>query len=77
VKWKRGEQMTKIEVKRKDKNLTQQEIAEYIDSSIGGYNMYENNRRKIPRKKAEKIAEILKCEISEIFLPSTFTASEN
>ena len=68
--------MTTIEKKRQEKGYTQQFMAESIDVSIGCYNMYENNQRKIPKEKAEKIAYILNCDVSEIFTPSNFTACE-
>ena len=65
--------MTKLEKKRIEKDLTQKFMASNIGVSIGCYNMYENNQRKIPREKAEAIAKILKCEVSDIFVPSNFT----
>jgi len=68
--------MTKLEIKRKEKGFTQQEMAQGIDVSIGCYNMYENNQRRIPNDKAEKIAKILKCKMNSLFVPSSFTVSE-
>lgn len=65
--------MTKLEEYRKKKGLTQQEMANNSDISIGAYNMYENSQRKIPRDKAEIFALILDCNIDDIFSPSTFT----
>ena len=69
--------MTKMEKKRQEKGYTQQFMAESINVSVGCYNMYENNQRKIPKSKAEQIAQILECNISEIFTPSNFTVREN
>lgn len=68
--------MTELEVRRKEKEYTQQYMAEEIDVSIGCYNMYENNQRKIPIEKAEKIAKVLNCKMDDIFTPSSFTVSE-
>lgn len=69
--------MTEIEKRRKEKGYTQQFMADSIDVSIGCYNMYENNQRKIPKEKADLIADVLKCKTQELFSVSTFTASEN
>lgn len=68
--------MTEIERRRKEKGYTQQYMAENIDTSIGCYNMYENNQRKVPREKAVLIANVLECELDNIFVPSSFTVSE-
>lgn len=68
--------MTEIEKRRKEKGYTQQYMAENIDTSIGCYNMYENNQRKVPRDKAVLIANVLECELDNIFVPSSFTVSE-
>ena len=51
-------------------------MAEKIDTSIGCYNMYENNQRKVPKEKAILIANVLECELDDIFVPSSFTVSE-
>ena len=68
--------MTELERRRKEKEYTQQYMADGINVSAGCYNMYENNQRKIPIEKAEKIAEMLNCTTDDIFVPSSFTASE-
>lgn len=68
--------MTEMEKKRQEKGFTQQFMADSIDVSVGCYNMYENNQRKIPKNKAEAIAKVLQCEISDIFIPFTFTNCE-
>lgn len=69
--------MTELERRRREKDYTQQYMADEINVSVGCYNMYENNQRKIPIDKAEKIAKILKCKKCDIFVPSSFTVSEN
>lgn len=68
--------MTEIEKIRKSKGYTQQYMADNIETSIGCYNMYENNQRKVPREKAILIAHVLECDLSDIFVPSSFTVSE-
>lgn len=68
--------MTEMEKKRQEKGYTQQLMAENIDVSVGCYNMYENNQRKIPKQKAEAIAKLLDCEVQDIFIPFTFTNCE-
>jgi len=68
--------MTNMEKKRQERGYTQQYMADNIDVSIGCYNMYENNQRKIPKNKAEAIARLLECEVSDIFVPFSFTNCE-
>lgn len=68
--------MTEMEKKRQEKGYTQQFIAEKIDVSVSCYNMYENNQRKIPRHKAELIANLLECKVADIFMPFIFTNCE-
>ena len=65
--------MTLMEQKRLEKKYTQQFMADSIEVSVGCYNMYENNQRKIPKDKAEKISTILGCKIEDIFTPSNLT----
>ena len=68
--------MTEIEKKRQEKGYTQQFMADNINVSVSCYNMYENNQRKIPKDKAEGIAKVLNCNVSDIFVPFTFTNCE-
>ena len=68
--------MTKLEKKRQEKGYTQIFMANKIEVSVGCYNMYENSQRKIPKEKAEAIADILNCGIEDIFEPSNFTNCE-
>ena len=68
--------MTKMEKKRQEKGYTQQYVANNIEVSVGCYNMYENNQRKIPKEKAELIAKLLNCKVGDIFEPFTFTNCE-
>lgn len=68
--------MTELELRRRGKQYTQQNMADEINVSVGCYNMYENNQRKIPIEKAEKIANVLECKMEDIFTPFSFTVSE-
>lgn len=68
--------MTTLEKIRKEKGYTQQFMAENINTSIGCYNMYENNQRKVPKEKAVLIAKVLECDMESIFTPSNFTICE-
>lgn len=68
--------MTEIEKRRKEKGYTQQFMAEQIKTSIGCYNMYENNQRKVPIEKANLIATVLDCSRDDIFTPFSFTVCE-
>ena len=68
--------MTEIERRRKEKEYTQQYMADSIGTSVGCYNMYENNQRRVPIEKAVFIAKILECQLDDIFIPSNFTVSE-
>ena len=68
--------MTEVEKRRREKGFTQQFMADSINVSIGCYNMYENNQRKIPKNKAEGIAKVLGCNTKDIFIPFTFTNCE-
>ncbi|QUH21264.1 helix-turn-helix domain-containing protein [Alkaliphilus sp. B6464] len=70
--------MKSLQNYRTEKGYTQAYMAKKLGVSIAAYNLYENGGRKIPRKAAFKIMEILEIEnIEEIFLPSSFTLSEN
>lgn len=68
--------MTEVEKRRQEKGFTQAYMARNIGVSIGCYNMYENSQRRIPKSKAEKIADVLRCEVNDLFIPSCFTNCE-
>lgn len=69
--------MSKLEELRASKGLTQDVIAANAGIAISTYSQYENGLRSVPIKTAERIAEILGCELSEIFLPQKFTVSKS
>lgn len=68
--------MTELEKRRVERGFTQQFVADNIGVTVGGYNMYENKQRKVPKNKADLIAKLLGCQTEDIFVPSSFTVSE-
>lgn len=69
--------MSRLEELRTSKGLTQDVIAAHAGIAISTYSQYENGLRSVPIKTAECIAELLGCELSEIFLPQKFTVSKS
>jgi len=70
--------MKSLQNYRTKKEYTQAYMAKKLGVSIAAYNLYENGGRKIPIRVVLKIIEVLEIEnIDEIFLPSSFTLSEN
>lgn len=65
-----------IEQLRKNKNISQIEMARRLDIPVSTYNMYENGNRKVPENVAKKIANLLDVKVEDIFLPATFTVSK-
>lgn len=68
--------MNMLEEKRKTAKITQKDIANELNIAISTYCQYENGNRSIPCEHAEKIAEILDCDITELFTPKKFTVSK-
>lgn len=68
--------VSKLEKRRIELGYTQQQVAKATGISVASYSMYENNQRKVPKEKAEKIANYLKTELDELFLPFYFTTCE-
>lgn len=69
--------MSKLEELRTAKGLTQDIIAAHAGIATSTYSQYENGLRTVPLKTAERIADFLGCELSEIFLPRKFTVSKS
>ncbi len=65
-----------IEQLRKNKDISQIQMAEMLNIPISTYNMYENGKRKVPEDIARNIARILGVEVKDIFLSATFTLSK-
>ena len=68
--------MTGLERIRKSRGLTQSDMANRIGIAVSTYSMYENGLRPVPLHVAQTVAEVLNCEINEIFLPQKFTVSK-
>ena len=59
--------MKKIKELRERLNMTQQELSKKLSVSQGAVAMWENGRAKPSSEKLPFLAEILKCEISDLF----------
>lgn len=57
---------------RKQKGISQTEMASKLGISLAAYNHYENGKRKIPQEVVSKICKILEIDES-FFLASSFT----
>ena len=68
--------MKKLSDVRLQNNKTQEQMAKILGVAVSTYNQYEKAQRSIPNDIAEKIANILNVEISDIFLPTKFTVRE-
>ena len=58
---------------RKNKRISQREMAEMLGLKPNTYNQYETGVRSIPAEIAKKISIILGGTEDEIFLPQKFT----
>lgn len=65
-----------LEEVRKEKGLTQEQMAANLDIALSTYNQYENGARSVPRSIAEAAAKILGVSVEDIFLPTKFTISK-
>lgn len=68
--------MTELARRRRDANISQATMADALSISVPAYSQYENGIRNIPAAIAIQIAEILSCEVEDIFLPVKFTVSK-
>lgn len=60
---------------RKEKNLSQGDLASKMDIAVSTYCQYETGKRNIPTHIVEKLCEILEIKQDDIFLPTRFTVS--
>lgn len=65
-----------LEKARKEKGLTQEQMAANLEIAVSTYNQYENGARSVPRSVAEAAANILGVNVEDIFLPTKFTTSK-
>lgn len=61
---------------RKEKNLSQEVIANKLNIANSTYCQYETGKRNIPTHIVEKICDILEVEKEDIFLPIKFTVGK-
>lgn len=61
---------------RKEKNLSQEVIANKLNVANSTYCQYETGKRNIPTSIVEKICEILDVKQEDIFLPIKFTVGK-
>lgn len=61
---------------RKERGLTLEDMAQHLNVGVNTYFQYENSDRSIPAEVAIGIANLLKVDVGEIFLPVRFTASK-
>lgn len=65
-----------LECVRKERGFTQEQMATKLKIAVSTYNQYETGNRSVPADIAKSICEILKVDISFIFLPIKFTVSK-
>ena len=65
-----------LEVVRKEKGFTQEQMAGMLCIAVSTYNQYESGKRNVPDEIATRISEILGENVSTIFLPKKFTVSK-
>lgn len=65
-----------LEDVRKEKGLTQEQMATSLEIAVSTYNQYENGARNVPKSIADAAAHILGVKVEEIFLPTKFTTSK-
>ncbi|APH24814.1 helix-turn-helix domain-containing protein [Clostridium botulinum] len=61
---------------RAQNNLTQQDMAELIDTSIQTYNRKELGKREFNLTEAKKIADYFKKSVDEIFFTETVNTNK-
>lgn len=62
---------------RKNKGLSQEDIAGQLGVGISTYCQYETGKRSIPYDVVDKLCKILDIKKDEIFLPTKFTLSKH
>lgn len=65
-----------VEEVRKRKGYTQEYVARSAGIALSTYNQYETGARNVPAEVAERIAQVLRVQVGEIFLPVKFTIRE-
>ncbi len=62
---------------RRQKGMTQEDVANRLEIGVSTYCMYENAQRRIPADVAKKISELLNVDLMKFFSPSSFTISKS
>lgn len=70
---KKSKDVNKLQKVRLIKNMTQTEMAHELNLATSTYNMYENNKRKIPLKICKEICSILDIKLEDYFTPESFS----
>lgn len=65
-----------LDVARKEKGFTQEQMAAMLCIGVSTYCLYESGQRNVPVEIATRICEILGENVSDIFLPKKFTVSK-
>lgn len=68
--------VSSLERMRIERRMTQESLASAVGIGVSTLSMYENGLRSVPKDTAERIAQILACDVNDIFLPTKFTVSE-
>ena len=66
----------RIQQKRKQQNKTQENLAEYLDVSVGYVSLIERGKTKISLETLARISDFLTCSVSEL-IEDVSTASAN
>ena len=66
----------RIKIKRREKNLTQEQLAEKIDVTVGYISQCERGISKINLEKLSEIACILNCDIGYLVSGSSIESEE-
>lgn len=66
-----------IEGVRTARGYTQEQVAKCAGIPLSSYNQYETGARNVPADIAERIARVLRVDVSDIFLPVKFSIREH
>ena len=58
---------TRLEIIRRERKLTQQEVADYIGVSRNTLAAYESGKSKIPLSVFVRLADLYKCDVFDVF----------
>lgn len=64
---------TKLQKTRTNKNLTQQQVADYLNMDVSNYNRKEKGKQKILQNEWEKLSQLFEVPIDLIYEPEEST----